>query len=146
METMAVGSGDWGLLILRVALGIIFLVHGWPKVNPNSPMKGLAGFGGFLKSLGIPLPSLFALVVGLLETAGAVLLILGIFTRLIAAGLAIDMLVAILMVKRGMQKARFMDPQKGGWEFEFALMSAALALLFTGAGAISLDAAFGLWP
>lgn len=138
MDMLFGGAGDWGLLILRVALGAIFIVHGWPKVNPNSPMKGLTGFGGFLKSMGVPLPSFFALLVGVLETLGAVLLILGIFTRLIALGLAIDMLVAITMVKRGMQKARFTDPQKGGWEFEFALMSQALALFFTGPGALAL--------
>jgi putative oxidoreductase len=138
MDMLFGGAGDWGLLILRLALGAIFIVHGWPKINPNSPMKGLTGFGGFLKSQGVPLPSLLALVVALLETVGAVLLILGIFTRIIALGLAIDMLVAIRLVKFGMQKAGFMDPQKGGWEFEFALMAAALALFFTGPGAIAL--------
>jgi putative oxidoreductase len=138
MDMLFAGAGDWGLLILRLALGAIFIVHGWPKINPNSPMKGLTGFGGFLKSQGVPLPSLFALAVALLETVGAVLLILGIFTRIIALGLAIDMLVAIRLVKFGMQKAGFMDPQKGGWEFEFALMAAALALFFTGPGAIAL--------
>ncbi|MDQ7843366.1 MAG: DoxX family protein [Armatimonadota bacterium] len=130
--------GDWGLLILRVGLGIIFLVHGWPKLNPNSPMKGPAGFVGFLRQLEVPLPALLGWVVILLETAGAVLLVLGVATRIIALGLAIDMLAAIRLVKRGMAKARFMELQASGWEFEFALMVAALALLFTGPGAIAL--------
>ena len=84
----------------------------------------------------------FAWVVALLETVGAALLILGLGTRILALGFAIDMLVAIQLVKRKMQKAGFMD-QKGGWEFEFALMAAALALLFTGAGSIGLDRFIG---
>jgi len=92
--------------------------------------------------MGVPLPLFFAWVVVLLETVGAALLILGLGTRILAIGVAIDMLVAIWLVKRKMQKAGFMD-QKGGWEFEFALMAQALALLFTGAGRISLDRVLG---
>lgn len=134
---------DWGLLILRVALGVTFIPHGWLKLNPNGPMKGLAGFGGFLKQMGVPLPGFLAWVVALLETAGAVLLIAGLGTRILALGFVIDMLAAIILVKRRMQKVGFMD-QKGGWEFEFALMAQALALVFTGAGSIGLDRMLGL--
>ena len=54
------------------------------------------------------------------------------------------MLVAILLVKRRMAKARFMEPNGTGWEFEFALMVASLALAFTGAGSIALDGVLGL--
>lgn len=133
---------DWGLLILRVALGVTFIPHGWLKLNPNGPMKGPAGFGGFLKQMGVPLPGFLAWVVALLETAGAVLLIAGLGTRILALGFVIDMLAAIILVKRRMQKVGFMD-QKGGWEFEFALMAQALALVFTGAGTIALDPRFG---
>ena len=76
---------DWGLLILRLGLGIVMIAHGWPKLNPNGPMKGPAGVAGFLKQLGIPLPTFFAWVVALLETVGAALLILGLGTRILAA-------------------------------------------------------------
>jgi len=129
---------DWGLLILRVGLGIIFPFHAWLKLNPRGPSKGPAGFIGWLKQMGVPLPSLLGWVVMLLESAGAALLILGVATRIIALGLAIDMLVAIQLVKRGMAKARFMEPNGSGWEFEFALLTAALALLFAGPGSIAL--------
>lgn len=107
-------------------------------------MKGAAGFAGFLKQMGVPLPLLFAWVVILLETAGAVLLILGLGTRILALGFAIDMLVAIVLVKRGMMKSAFMDPKGTGWEFEFALMAQALALVFMGGGSIALDRAVGM--
>ncbi len=105
---------DWGLLILRVALGTTFLVHGWLKVNPNGPVKSPAGFAVGLKQMGVPLPLFFAWIVVLLETGGAVLLILGLGTRILAVGFAIDMLMAIVLVKRRMMKARFMDTSRGG--------------------------------
>ncbi len=144
LESIFSPVSDWGLVILRVAMAITFLVHGWPKLNPNGPMKGPAGFAGWLKQMGVPLPMFFAWVVALLETVGAVLLILGLGTRILAVGYAIDMLVAIWLVKRKMMKAAFMDQKVQGWEFEFALMAGALALLFTGAGSIALDPIVGL--
>lgn len=144
LENIFAPFSDWGLVILRLALGITFLIHGWPKLNPNGPMKGPAGVAGFFKQLGIPLPLFFAWVVALWETVGAVLLILGLGTRILAIGFAIDMLVAIWLAKRRMMKAAFMDQKVQGWEFEFALLAQALALLFTGAGRIALDRIVGL--
>lgn len=123
LESMFAPVQDWGLVILRLGLGIIFPFHGWLKLS---------------------LPSLLAWVVILLETVGAALLILGLGTRIVALGLVIDMLVAIRLVKRNMAKARFMEPNGTGWEFEFALMVAALALVLTGAGSIALDRVVGL--
>lgn len=145
LENIFSPVSDWGLLILRLAIAIIMIAHGWPKLNPNGPMKGPAGFGGFLKQMGVPLPTFLAWVVALLETVGAVLLILGLGTRILALGFAIDMLVATLLVRRRMMKDSF-GPKDGkiGWEFEFILMAAALALLFTGAGNIALDPVVGL--
>ncbi|MER3515365.1 MAG: DoxX family protein, partial [Chloroflexota bacterium] len=96
LESIFAPFSDWGLLILRLGMGIIFLAHGWPEL-PGGPMGGPAGFGGFLKQMGVPLPTFFAWVVALLETVGAVLLILGLGTRLLAVLFAVDMLVAILV-------------------------------------------------
>lgn len=138
------GAGiSWGLLIMRIALGVTFLPHGRMKINPRGPMKGPGGFAAWLKQMGVPLSGVLGWLVVLLETVGAGLLILGLGTRLVALGLAIDMLVAIVLVKRGMQKVAFMDA-KGGWEFEFVLLAQALALVFTGAGSIALDPFVGL--
>ncbi len=144
LETIFAPYSDIGLLILRLAMGIIFLVHGWPKINPNSPMKGPAGFSGFLKQMGVPLPMFFGWVVALLETVGAVLLILGLGTRILAVGFAIDMLVATFVVKRRIMKVGFSAQQATGWEFDFALLAGSLALLLTGAGSLALDSAIGL--
>ncbi len=144
MENIFASPIAWGLLILRLALGITFIFHGWLKLNSHGPTKGPAGFAGWLKQMGVPLPLVFAWIVVLLETAGAVLLVLGLGTPLLAIGFAIDMAVAILLVKRQMMNAAFMDQKAQGWEFEFALLAQAFALLFTGAGSISLDYALGI--
>lgn len=139
---MMAEASDWGLLVLRIALGLVFLAHGWPKLNPGGPMKGPAGLAGWFTQLGIPAPLLAAWVVALLETAGAGLLILGLGTRIVALGFVIDMLVAILLVVR--KRKGFTTAQGPGWEFEFILGAAALALLLTGAGRIALDPALGM--
>lgn len=144
LENIFSPYSDLGLFILRLAAGIIFLVHGWPKLNPNSPMKGPAGFGGFLKQMGVPMPIFFGWVVALLETLGAVLLILGLGTRVLAVLFAIDMLVAILVAKKRVMKVGFSAQQATGWEFDFILGAVALSLLFTGAGNIALDPVLGL--
>lgn len=144
LENIFSPFSDWGLLILRLALGIVMIAHGWPKLNPNGPMKGPAGFGGFLKQMGVPLPMFFGWVVALLETVGAALLILGLGTRILAVGYVIDMIVAIVLARIGMMKSPFAGGQGIGWEFEFALGTMALALLFTGAGSLALDPLVGL--
>ncbi len=144
LEAVFAPFGNVGLLVLRLTLAIVMVAHGWPKLNPNSPMKGTAGFSGFLKQLGVPLPPFFAWVVALLETAGAVLLILGLGTRILAVGFVIDMIVATVWVRIRMAKSAFAGGQGIGWEFEFALAGIALALLFTGAGSIALDPLVGL--
>ena len=79
------------------------------------------------------------------ERLGALLLIVGALTRLVALGLAVDVLVAIVSVKIRMAKAPFAGtPQVQGWEFEFCLLGGALALVFTGAGRLAVDAILGL--
>lgn len=143
-ENLFSSYSDWGLLLLRLAIAIVFIAHGWPKLNPNGPMKGPAGFAGYLKQMSVPLPGFFAWVVALLETVGAVLLILGLGTRILALGFVINMLVAIFRALRPMG-AKFTDMAGGPrWELEFLLAAAALALVFTGAGSISMDALLGL--
>lgn len=60
LENIFAPYSAWGLLILRLGMGILMLFHGWPKLNPNGPMKGPAGFAAFLKQQGVPLPTLSA--------------------------------------------------------------------------------------
>jgi putative oxidoreductase len=139
LERMFVPDASVGVLILRLALGIVFLPHGLSKLKNPGELAGL------LKTLGVPAPALFAWLVALLESVGAALLIVGLATRVVAVGLAIDMVVAIGSVRIRMMKAPFTSTQQAqGWEFEFALMAMALALVFTGAGRVALDRLIGL--
>lgn len=128
-------SPDWGLLALRIGLAIVFFAHGLPKI------KNVGQVAGFFKQAGIPLAGLSAWIVTLLETVGPVLAVIGLGTRFVALGWAISMVVATVVVKIRMAKMSFAT--QGGWEFEFILGVAALALVFTGAGALSLDAGLG---
>ncbi len=123
-----------GLLILRLGLGIIFAAHGAQKLFGAFGGFGHAGTTQFFSSLGIPLPSLMAWVVGFVEFGGGLLIIVGLLTQLFAAALAADMLVAILTVKLG---SGLFAPQ--GFELELMLLAAALTLVFTGPGRIAIE-------
>lgn len=137
LERLIGPYGDVGELILRLALGITFFAHGRGK------LKNPAGFAGFLKQIRVPAPLMFAWLLALLETVGPLLLVVGLATRLVALGLAIDMVVALVTVRIG--KARFTSgPDGAGWELEFLLLAISLALVFTGAGRLALDRSLGL--
>jgi putative oxidoreductase len=125
---------DVGLLILRVVVGGTFLVHGLDK------LIDLPATEDYFASLDIPAPGLMAPFVAVTEAVGGALLLLGLTTRLVGLALAGDMLVAILTEHIG--DGFFVD--EGGLEFALLLSSASLALVLTGAGRFSADAALGV--
>jgi|DewCreStandDraft_3_1066083.scaffolds.fasta_scaffold01624_5 putative oxidoreductase len=143
MEALFGQAGSWGLLVLRIALGVVFIYHGYPKFFKVPPIGGAAGFAQFLRMMGIPAPLFFAWVVAVLEFWGGIALILGLATRWLGLLFAIDMLVAIIRAKAA-RGVRFMAMDTTGWEFDFVLLAGALALMLLGAGAYSLDALWGL--
>ena len=119
-----------GLTVLRVTVGIVFLVHGYQKLFH----MGFHGVAGMFQHMGIPLPFVSAVVVTLVEFIGGILLIAGIWTRLAAAALAMDMLVAILAVhlKHGF------NAQNGGYEYPLTLLAATVCLAMSGGGSLCL--------
>jgi len=123
----------WGMLPLRLVVGLIFAVHGGQKLFGF----GLAGTAGFLGSLGIPLPMLAATVLIGVELLGGLALLAGAWTRIVAAALAADMLVAILTIHA---HGGFFVPH--GVEFVLTLFAACLTLAALGAGALSVDGAW----
>jgi putative oxidoreductase len=119
------------LLALRLALGAIMVGHGWHKVNGH-----LHDFAGNVASMG--LPAWLGYVSAFVEFVGGILMLLGLLTRCVALAILIDLSVAIVKVH---WKHGFMG--NGGYEFPLALGTIAFALMFLGAGPISLDAIRG---
>ncbi len=123
---------EWGLVALRVVVGLVFLIHGGQKLF----MFGFGGTAGFLGSVGVPLPMVAAIVVIAVEFLGGLALLLGLGTRYVAALLAVDMLVALLMVH--LPAGFFVS--NGGYEFVLTLLAASAFFALAGAGTWSLDA------
>ena len=116
-----------GLLVLRVALGLIFLVHGYPKLTRSaSDLQGMFVQHG--------LPAQLVYVAGVLETFGGLVLILGLFARPAALLLAIEMGVATAKVHSGRGIMALHE-----YEFPLVLGAACLALATVGAGVLSGD-------
>jgi putative oxidoreductase len=116
-----------GLLLLRLSLAVIFVTHGYPKLShPSGAVRGIFIQHG--------LPGYFVYVAGVLEVFGGLLLALGLFTRVAALLLAVEMGVAIWKVHSG-----------GGYlaihnyEFPLVLAAACFATATIGAGVLSLD-------
>lgn len=131
---MGNGSNQsWGITVLRVVVGIVFLAHGWQKLFGF----GFHGVAGFFAGAGIPLPLVSAVIVTLVEFLGGAALVLGLLTRWAAAFNGFDMLVAVLAVHL---KNGFFDPQHGV-EFPLTLLAACIALATLGPGAASVDGA-----
>ncbi|MGB0386738.1 MAG: DoxX family protein [Ardenticatenaceae bacterium] len=124
---------NWGLVILRVVVGLVFVAHGFQKVT------GISGTAGFFGSIGIPAAMLMAVIVTFVELVGGIALIVGAGTRIVAVLLAITMLVAILTVH--MANGFFVSD--GGFEYALTLLGASLFLALAGPGNMSLDAARG---
>lgn len=122
---------QFGITILRIVTGFIFLMHGWQKISEF----GLTGFTGFLTQLGIPLPGLFAIIVIALEFAGGLALIFGIATRWVSLAFAVDMLMALFTV----HLANGFFVSANGYELVLILFGASLSLAFLGGGLYSLD-------
>jgi putative oxidoreductase len=122
-------SQSLGLAVLRIVVGVVFLAHGYQKLFKF----GIHGVAGMFGHIGIPLPLVFAVVVTLVEFVGGILLVTGLATRLPAALIAIDMLVAIFAVHI---KHGFFNPM--GVEFPLTLLAASICLALTGGGAASL--------
>ncbi|SEP23034.1 putative oxidoreductase [Halogranum amylolyticum] len=127
---------QWSLVLARLALGIPMLIAGVGKVFAIGPKPmGISGFAGFLASLGVPLPTIAAWGVGLIELVGGILLLVGLAVRLASAVIAIDMLVATILyhLPNGY-------PASGdGIELTLTLTLIAVALVLSGPGALSIE-------
>ena len=124
----------YGPLILRLALGVIFLAHGWPKLKNDK-----AQLAGWLESLKFRPGKFWAWVVTLAEFLGGILILIGLFMQFAAAVLAIEFLVIIFWVRRAEPFVARSEAPSMSLEFDFLILAALLALLVLGPGAWAVD-------
>lgn len=125
---------DYGLLILRVCVGLVLAAHGYAKLFRGGRIPGTAGW---FDSIGMRPGLVNAWLAALGEVVAGVVLALGLLTPFAAAGVVSLMFVAAWTVHRG--KGFFIVGD--GWEYNLVLAVAAVAIAITGPGAISVDAA-----
>jgi putative oxidoreductase len=135
---------SWSHLVIRVALGVVFVAHGGQKVFGWFGGHGLRATVAAFEGMGIPASA--AAFAAFVELFGGLAMLLGLLARPAAVGLIVIMLVAIAKVHapHGFFLNFAGTPGKGhGFEFNFALIAMALSILIGGAGVLSLDRA--LW-
>ena len=123
---------EMGLLILRVVLGITFVIHGIAKFQ-----MGLGNVAGWFESIGIL--GFLGYVVAFIELLGGIALILGIGTRIFSALIAIVMVGAIFTSKLSLG---FIGEVAAGYELDVALLAMAVVLVISGSQLLSLDNKF----
>ncbi|MFI0410521.1 DoxX family protein [Actinomadura sp. 3N508] len=122
---------DVGLLIGRVALGVVFVAHGWQKIND-------LGHGAVVKmfeGMDVPVASLSAYYSTWVEFIAGLALIVGAAVPIAGLLLAIDMAGAFWFVHKG----NGVFVAENGYELVLALGGAAILLAFAGAGRFSVD-------
>jgi uncharacterized membrane protein YphA (DoxX/SURF4 family) len=144
-----------GLLFMRLSAGVLFAVHGYPKLfggrgTPVHPLAerylgqgfaqamergGVSNFSKGLARMGVPAPEAMAVVVGSTEFVGGLMLITGLFTRFAALALAINMVFAIKLAhwKQGLIGSA------SGYMYALSMLGAMLGLLFNGPGGWSVE-------
>jgi putative oxidoreductase len=131
-------SNDGAKLLLRVLLGVLILLHGIAKLKGGVPtyvMDLVARVG---------LPAVLGYLVFIGEVVAPILLIIGLWTRLAALVIAINMIAAIALVH---SKDLFAIAKSGGWALELQgmFLFVAIAIAMLGAGRYSVGGANGRW-
>lgn len=124
-------NNDFGLLILRITIGLLMLLHGISKFS-----GGLEFISGMLVEKGLPGFFAYGVIIG--EVLAPILIVVGFRTRIAALIYAFNCLVAVLMVH---SQDIFKISDHGGWELELLglYFFTALALFFTGGGKFAVS-------
>jgi putative oxidoreductase len=121
----------YGLFLLRVSLGVMFIAHAWLKYGVFT----MTGFEGFLGQVG--LPAILAWPIVLAEVIGGAALILGVYSRLVSIAL-LPVLLGALVIHA--PNGWVFNAPNGGWEYPAFLAIAAVVQALAGDGALALKA------
>jgi putative oxidoreductase len=124
---------DTGLFLIRAILAVVFIYHGSQMLFGWFGGYGIEGTANWMASIGIPFPTLSALMAGSTEFFGGIVLLLGTGTRLAALPMAFNMLVASATAHSGF------NAQTGGMEYPLTLGVILLALVLLGPGRFTVS-------
>ena len=127
---------DLALLIFRIAFGVCFVIHALGKLGLVGP-GNMAGFTGWLRSLGLPFPAWQARLAMLSELVGGTLIVFGFGTRIAAGFCLVAMAVAASIGHKGGGYLITNNPPGNEYALNLALLMVVLILL--GPGHYSLD-------
>lgn len=127
---------DVGLLLLRLVIGLSFMAHGAQKLFGWFGGYGIKGTGGWFESMGMKPGAAVALLAGLAEFGGGLLLALGLLTPVGGVLIALTMVIAIVKV----HGANGYWSTQNGYEYNLAILAVGVALALTGGGQYALDA------
>jgi putative oxidoreductase len=135
-------DGYTGTAILRVVLGIVFFAHGAQKVFGWFGGSGFSGTMSFFTGT-LHIPVLFAFLAIAAEFLGGLGLVLGLFTRIAAFGIAVTTAVAIALVSSrfGFFMNWFGTQRGEGYEYHLLVLAMTAFLMIRGGGAFSVDRA-----
>ncbi|MGQ0680274.1 MAG: DoxX family protein [Actinomycetota bacterium] len=122
-----------GLLILRLAVALVFIAHGWGDVFEAGVSTNIENYRG----AGIPLPELSAPFAAYIQLFGGLLFVFGALTRPLSAGFAVVMAGALIFVHLG--EPLVMGQDGSGSGLAFIMGAASIALFLMGPGRFSLD-------
>lgn len=128
---------QWSLTLLRVYLGVMFMLHGHQKLFVTGALPATAGF---FSQVGIPMANVAAVVVAFAEFVGGILLIAGLFTKLTSFVLLIEMLVAFLKVH--LSVGFFISEKVYGYEFVLLIIAVLIVIMMSGPGNLSVGKLF----
>jgi putative oxidoreductase len=137
------GTQDLGLLILRVGLGAVLVAHGLQKLFGWWGGRGLTGFKDSLSDVGYRHAEILTYVGPGGEIVAGVLLVLGLFTPLAAAGALAYLINGLLAGVSTQPHSRFSFFLPHGHEYEITLIVAAAAVILIGPGRYGFDAGRG---
>ncbi len=128
---------DVAILILRVVVGIVMVAHGLPKLFWKRKVFNKK----WRQEYGFPMGSV--LLTGIVQAVGGLAIIIGVFTQFAALILALNMLVATYISIWSHSEGFLSTPEGKGWDVNFLLIGALVALIFLGDGTLSLAGRLG---